>query len=58
MAKLLTTEQLSEQLQVTTQSIYNFKKQGMPFIKVGSVNRYDYEAVLKWMKEKEDNKQK
>ena len=58
MSILLTTDQLAEYLQVTNQSIYNYKKQGMPYVKVGSNYRYEVEKVLNWMKEKENNKQK
>lgn len=56
MKPLLTTEQLAQHLQVTTQTIYNFKKQGMPSIKIGAANRYDVDDVLRWMKEQQEKK--
>lgn len=58
MKPLLNTEQLAEYLQVTTQTVYNFKKQGMPSIKIGASNRYDVEDVLRWMKEQQEKKSK
>lgn len=49
MDKLLTTKELAKELQVTGQSIYNWKGRGMPSIKVGSKNRYILADVLEWL---------
>ena len=49
MEKLLTTKELASELQVTIQSIYNWKAKGMPFIKVGSQNRYILADVIEWL---------
>ena len=50
-------------LQVTRTTIYNLKKKGLPFIKLGKNIRFDEEAVVEWVKsntvtETEDSKDK
>lgn len=49
--KLLTTKELAEKLCVHTNSVYNWRKEGMPFIIAGRNCRYDYEEVKKWLLE-------
>lgn len=39
--KFLTVEDVAEMLQVTRTTIYNLKKQGLPFIKLGKNIRFD-----------------
>lgn len=51
MSKLLTTKDLQEVLQVTRQSLYNWREEGMPHIMVGSLVRYELDEVMKWLKE-------
>jgi excisionase family DNA binding protein len=48
--KYLTIEDVSEMLQVTRTTIYNFKKRGMPFIKLGKTIRFDQDEVIDWIK--------
>ena len=48
--KFLTVEDVAEMLQVTRTTIYNLKKKGLPFIKLGKNNRFDEEAVVEWVK--------
>ena len=50
--KLLTTNELAELMKVTTQSIYNWRKQGMPFYKIGKSVRFDLEEIREWLKTK------
>ena len=61
--KFLTVEDVAEMLQVTRTTIYNLKKKGLPFIKLGKNIRFDEEAVGEWVKsntvtETEDSKDK
>jgi excisionase family DNA binding protein len=37
-------------LQVTRTTIYNLKKRGLPFIKLGKTIRFDQEEVINWIK--------
>jgi excisionase family DNA binding protein len=48
--KFLTVEDVAEMLQVTRTTIYNLKKKGLPFIKLGKNIRFDQEEVVKWVK--------
>jgi excisionase family DNA binding protein len=48
--KFLTIEDVSEMLQVTRTTVYNLKKQGMPFIKLGKNIRFDQEEVIDWVR--------
>ena len=48
--KFLTIEDVSEMLQVTRTTVYNLKKQGLPFIKIGKNIRFDQEEVIKWVR--------
>ena len=48
--KFLTVEDVAEMLQVTRTTIYNLKKQGLPFIKLGKNIRFDQEEVVEWVK--------
>ncbi|MBN7774167.1 helix-turn-helix domain-containing protein [Clostridium aminobutyricum] len=48
--KFLTVDDVAEMLQVARSTIYNLKKQGMPFIKQGKNIRFDQEEVIHWVK--------
>ena len=48
--KFLTVEDVAEMLQVTRTTIYNLKKQGLPFIKLGKNIRFDQEDVIEWVR--------
>lgn len=47
--KYLTIEDLIEMLQVTRSTIYNLKKKGLPFIKIGSNVRFEQSEVINWL---------
>ncbi len=51
--KFLTIEEVAEMLQVTRTTIYNLKKKGLPFIKLGKNIRFDQEEVVNWIKGKQ-----
>ncbi len=48
--KFLTIDDVSEMLQVTRTTVYNLKKQGMPFIKLGKNIRFDQKEVIDWVR--------
>ncbi len=48
--KFLTVEDVAEMLQVTRTTIYNLKKQGLPFIKLGKNIRFDQDDVIDWVR--------
>jgi excisionase family DNA binding protein len=49
MSELLTTLELAEKLKVTRQCIYNWRKQGLPALKIGRAVRFDLQAVNEWI---------
>lgn len=48
--KFLTVEDVAEMLQVTRTTIYNLKKKGLPFIKLGKNIRFDEDQVVEWVR--------
>jgi excisionase family DNA binding protein len=48
--KFLTIEDMAEMLQVTRTTIYNLKKKGLPFIKLGKNVRFVQDEVIEWVK--------
>jgi len=48
--KFLTIDDVAEMLQVTRTTIYNLKKKGLPFIKLGKNIRFDQGDVVAWIK--------
>lgn len=55
MKELLTTEELCNALKITRQGVFKWRKEGLPYIKMGKLVRFDKEEVEKWL---EDNKSK
>ena len=49
--KFLTIEDVSEMLQVSRVTVYNLKKKGMPFLKIGKNIRFDEKEVVDWIRE-------
>ena len=47
---LITEQQLSERLQVSTRHLINLRKCGLPFIQLGSSVRYDIEEVETYLR--------
>jgi len=50
--QLMTTNELIELLKVTRQTLTNWRKQGMPFLKGPKSVRFNKADVLKWLHEK------
>jgi excisionase family DNA binding protein len=47
--KFLTIEDVADMLQVTRTTVYNLKKKGLPFIKIGKNIRFSQEDVINWV---------
>lgn len=47
----ITIEQLSQMLQIGRSTIDRWRKQGMPYIKIGKGIRFEEDTVMKWIKE-------
>ena len=56
MKKLIDTPQLAEYLSINKHTVYVWRNQGMPNIKVGSQYRYNIEDVLNWLEERAEKK--
>jgi excisionase family DNA binding protein len=52
MNEYLTTKDLTEKLKVTRETIHQWRKQGLPFFKVGGSIRFDPEKVNEWITQK------
>jgi len=48
--KFLTVEDVGEMLKVTRTTVYNLKKKGMPFIKLGKNIRFEQQEVVDWVR--------
>lgn len=48
---LLTVEEIAKELKVTRQTIYQWRKDGMPFLRMGRLIRFEQEKVMEWLKE-------
>lgn len=48
---MMTTEELEEFLKVSRTTLYEWRKKGMPCIKMSRLIRYDKESVIKWLDE-------
>ncbi len=45
----MTIEDVADMLQVTRTTVYNLKKKGLPFIKLGKNIRFSQEEVINWV---------
>ena len=51
MKELYTTKEIAEMLKVHVNTINNFRKEGMPYKKIGHAVRFDADEVMKWIEE-------
>lgn len=49
MKHYVTINELIERLQVTRQAVWNWRKKGLPSIKIGRSVRFNLEDVQKWI---------
>jgi len=50
--RLMTSLELSKYFSVTQQTIANWRKEGMPSIKIGRYYRFDLNKVMEWLEER------
>lgn len=50
MNQLIDVNELSKLLGVSTSTIKNYRKKGLPYYKNGRSVRYDYEEVKEWLR--------
>ena len=48
----LSTITLMEMLGISRSTVYRLMDRGLPFIKVGAINRFPKDQVLAWLEEK------
>lgn len=48
---MIKTKELANKLGVHINTIYNYIKIGMPYIRATKTYLFDYEEVIKWLKE-------
>ncbi len=47
--RFLTIEDVADMLQVTRTTVYNLKKKGLPYIKIGKNIRFSQDEVVSWV---------
>lgn len=50
--ELLTTIELAEVLNISRQTIFRWRKEGMPFYKISKSVRFDLEEIREWLQTK------
>lgn len=56
MEEFITVRQLEEHLKVSRITIYQWRKQGMPYMKINKSVRFRLSDVIAWIDEKQKNK--
>ena len=49
---MLKATELAKELKVSVAAIRAWQRQGIPFIPVGRLRRYDLDAVLEWLRKR------
>ncbi len=52
MEQYLSTGELMKMLGISRSTVYRLMDRGLPFIKVGAINRFPKDQVLEWLREK------
>ena len=50
MKELMTSQEIADHFKVTMQTVYNWRKEGVPSFKIGREYRYELEKVMMWLK--------
>lgn len=53
LTRLLTQEEVMERLQISRVTLWRWRRMGLPTVKVGRSIRFDWEAVVTWVKDHE-----
>lgn len=54
METLFTTKQIAEKLKVSEVTIWRWRKEGLPYKKLGTSIRFSEHELMAWLKEKEE----
>jgi excisionase family DNA binding protein len=54
MNELLTIKEMAEKLKVSRQTIYEWRKKGMPYKTIGAVIRFDINEVVIWIEKQNE----
>ncbi|MCR4436134.1 MAG: helix-turn-helix domain-containing protein [Clostridiales bacterium] len=52
--EFITTKELCVWLKISNNTANNWRRKGLPYVKVGNTIRYDRQAVEKWLYGKEE----
>jgi NitT/TauT family transport system substrate-binding protein len=54
MSNIMNTDEICQAFGISKSTLNNWRKEkGLPYIKVGRTVRYDYDAVVEWLKKHE-----
>ena len=53
---LISRKELAEKLNTSLVTIRRMESDGMPVLRSGYLIRYDFDEIVKWMKEKDETK--
>ena len=56
MKSLMTSSEIAEYFSVTMQTVYNWRKEGVPSIRIGHEYRYDLLKVMEWVSKRNEVK--
>jgi len=51
MKQLLNVDEACEFLSISRTKLYDLKKEGMPYIKLGNTIRFDKDQILEWVRQ-------
>lgn len=52
MSNLITTKDLAHKLAVTEVTIWRWRKEGLPFLKLNNSIRFELDKVMNWLQER------
>ena len=50
--EFLTINELADVFRVSLATIYRWREDGLPYVKIGRLARYDFDDVRKWIEQK------
>lgn len=56
MAELITTNELCDALKVSRTTVETWRKEGMPYEKLGRIVRFDKDKVMEWLRTEKSKK--
>lgn len=50
MKELMTSQEVADYFKVTMQTVYKWRKEGVPSIRIGHEYRYELDKVMEWLR--------